>query len=94
MTALTPILDPVRDLPGLIDRAASMLAGAKTAAEVLEAREVELSVARCPAAAGQTASATGGIAERPDRRDGVAVGRADEAGLRWEQFADWLTATH
>ena len=40
MTALTPILDPVRDLPGLIDRAASMLAGAKTAAEVLEAREV------------------------------------------------------
>lgn len=39
MTALTPILDPVRDLPGLIDRAASMLAGAKTAAEVLEARE-------------------------------------------------------
>lgn len=39
MTALTPILDPVRDLPGLIARAASMLAGAKTAAEVLEARE-------------------------------------------------------
>lgn len=39
MTALTPIVDPVRDLPGLIDRAASMLAGAKTAAEVLEARE-------------------------------------------------------
>lgn len=39
MTALAPILDPVRDLPGLIDRAAMMLAGAKTAAEVLEARE-------------------------------------------------------
>jgi hypothetical protein len=39
MTALTPILDPVQDLPGLIDRAAMMLSGAKTAAEVLEARE-------------------------------------------------------
>ena len=40
MTALihTPTLS--QDLPSLIDRAASMLAGAKTAAEVLEAREV------------------------------------------------------
>lgn len=37
MTALTPINGP--DLPGLIERAAIMLAGAKTAAEVLEARE-------------------------------------------------------
>lgn len=37
MTALTS--GPSQDLPGLIDRAASMLAGAKTAAEVLEARE-------------------------------------------------------
>ena len=39
MTALTPIHAPGQDLPGLIERAASMLAGAKTAAEVLEARE-------------------------------------------------------
>ena len=39
MTALAPISAGGPDLPGLIDRAASMLAGAKTAAEVLEARE-------------------------------------------------------
>ena len=39
MTVLAPISSGVSDLPGLIDRAASMLAGAKSAAEVLEARE-------------------------------------------------------
>ena len=39
MTALAPIHAPGQDLPGLIERAASMLSGAKTAAEVLEARE-------------------------------------------------------
>ena len=39
MTVLAPISAGGPDLPGLIDRAASMLAGAKTAAEVLEARE-------------------------------------------------------
>lgn len=39
MTALALIPTLYQDLPGLIDRAASMLAGAKTAAEVLEARE-------------------------------------------------------
>ena len=39
MTALAHLPGPVPDLPGLIDRAATMLAGAKTAAEVLEARE-------------------------------------------------------
>ena len=31
---------PSQDLPGLIDRAASVLSDAKTAAEVLEAREL------------------------------------------------------
>ena len=40
MTAVAHIPGPAPDLPGLIDRAATMLAGAKTAAEVLEAREV------------------------------------------------------
>ncbi|PKP85700.1 MAG: hypothetical protein CVT80_01015 [Alphaproteobacteria bacterium HGW-Alphaproteobacteria-2] len=40
MTALAPISAPSQDLPSLIDRAASMLSGAKSAAEVLEAREV------------------------------------------------------
>lgn len=40
MTALAATSTPSQDLPSLIDRAASMLAGAKTAAEVLEAREV------------------------------------------------------
>ena len=39
MTELVPIPTATSDLPSLIDRAASMLAGAKTAAEVLEARE-------------------------------------------------------
>ena len=39
MTALTPISLAGENLPGLIDRAATMLASAKTAAEVLEARE-------------------------------------------------------
>jgi len=39
MTALAPIPLAVENLPGLIDRAATMLASAKTAAEVLEARE-------------------------------------------------------
>lgn len=39
MTVLATISAGVSDLPGLIDRAASMLAGAKSAAEVLEARE-------------------------------------------------------
>ena len=39
MTALAPIAADSPGLPGLIERAASMLAGAKTAAEVLEARE-------------------------------------------------------
>lgn len=39
MTALAPIPTASENLPGLIDRAATMLAGAKTAAEVLEARE-------------------------------------------------------
>ena len=40
MTALAPISTQSQDLPSLIDRAASMHSGAKTAAEVLEAREV------------------------------------------------------
>ena len=40
MTALAQITMAGENLPGLIDRAASMLASAKTAAEVLEAREV------------------------------------------------------
>ena len=39
MTELVSIPTAASDLPSLIDRAASMLAGAKTAAEVLEARE-------------------------------------------------------
>lgn len=39
MTTISPIDRDVQDLPSLIDRAASMLSGAKTAAEVLEARE-------------------------------------------------------
>ena len=39
MTALTPIPLAGENLPGLIVRAATMLASAKTAAEVLEARE-------------------------------------------------------
>jgi|AutmiccommuBRH23_1029490.scaffolds.fasta_scaffold00194_75 hypothetical protein len=39
MTEPAPIPTAASDLPSLIDRAASMLAGAKTAAEVLEARE-------------------------------------------------------
>ena len=39
MTELVPIPTATPDLPSLIDRAARMLAGAKTAAEVLEARE-------------------------------------------------------
>ena len=39
MTELAPIPLASENLPGLIDRAASMLASAKTAAEVLEARE-------------------------------------------------------
>jgi hypothetical protein len=39
MTSLAPMPGPALDLPGLIDRATRMLAGAKTAAEVLEARE-------------------------------------------------------
>lgn len=39
MTALAHIPNPTQDLPSLIDRAATMLSGAKTAAEVLEARE-------------------------------------------------------
>ncbi|WP_430463576.1 hypothetical protein [Tabrizicola sp.] len=39
MTALAPITTAAANLPGLIDRAATMLASAKTAAEVLEARE-------------------------------------------------------
>ncbi|MBD3788576.1 MAG: hypothetical protein IE922_16750 [Sphingomonadales bacterium] len=40
MTALAPISADAQDLPSLIDRAASMLSGAKTAAEVLEARDM------------------------------------------------------
>jgi hypothetical protein len=39
MTALAPVSTPPQDLPGLVERAASMLSGARTAAEVLEARE-------------------------------------------------------
>jgi hypothetical protein len=39
MTVLSPIPHTIEGLPGLVDRAASMLASAKTAAEVLEARE-------------------------------------------------------
>jgi hypothetical protein len=39
VTALAAISPEAQDLPSLIDRAAAMLAGAKTAAEVLEARE-------------------------------------------------------
>lgn len=39
MKALATIHAPGQDLPGLIERAAAMLSGAKTAAEVLEARE-------------------------------------------------------
>jgi len=40
VTVLAPVLAPSQDLPSLIDRATRMLLGAKTAAEVLEAREV------------------------------------------------------
>jgi len=40
MTLLAPVSAASQDLPSLIDRATSMLLGAKTAAEVLEAREV------------------------------------------------------
>lgn len=40
MTALACLSPVSDDLPGLIDRAAAMLSGAKTAAEVLEARDV------------------------------------------------------
>ena len=40
MTAVAPISPDAQDLPSLIDRAASTLAGAKTAAEVLEARDM------------------------------------------------------
>ena len=39
MTALVPIPAGASDLPALIDRAASMLARVRTAAEVLEARD-------------------------------------------------------
>ncbi|WP_412507303.1 hypothetical protein [Roseovarius sp. SYSU LYC5161] len=39
MTALAHIPNPAQDLPSLIERAATMLSGARTAAEVLEARE-------------------------------------------------------
>jgi hypothetical protein len=39
MTALVPINQTIDGLPGLVDRAAAMLASARTAAEVLEARE-------------------------------------------------------
>jgi hypothetical protein len=39
MSAPVPMADAGHSLPGLVDRAAMMLAGAKTAAEVLEARE-------------------------------------------------------
>ena len=39
MTALLPIPQGDPSLPGLIDRAATMLSNAKTSAEVLEARE-------------------------------------------------------
>lgn len=39
MTTFAPVSAPSQDLPSLIDRAASMLAGAKTSAEVLEARD-------------------------------------------------------
>ena len=39
MTALAPLSSEGHDLPAMIDRAASMLSGAKSAAEVLEARE-------------------------------------------------------
>lgn len=40
MMLLAPVPAASQDLPSLIDRATSMLLGAKTAAEVLEAREV------------------------------------------------------
>jgi len=40
VTVLAPVSAPSQDLPSLIDRATRMLLGAKTAAEVLEAREV------------------------------------------------------
>jgi len=40
VTLLAPVSAPSQDLPSLIDRATRMLLGAKTAAEVLEAREV------------------------------------------------------
>ncbi|MFP4275740.1 MAG: hypothetical protein ACLFRU_12010 [Paracoccaceae bacterium] len=40
MTSLAPISPDTQDLPSLIDRAATMLTGAKTAAEVLEARDM------------------------------------------------------
>jgi hypothetical protein len=40
MSLLAPVVAQPQDLPSLIDRATSMLSGAKTAAEVLEAREV------------------------------------------------------
>ena len=39
MTALVPVHAPDQDLPGLIERAATMLSGTKSAAEVLDARE-------------------------------------------------------
>lgn len=40
MSLIAPLSAPSQDLPSLIDRASTMLAGAKSAAEVLEAREM------------------------------------------------------
>lgn len=40
MTALATLVEHIDDLPSLVDRAAACLAGARTAAQVLEAREV------------------------------------------------------
>ncbi|MFN3485879.1 MAG: hypothetical protein ACK44W_10410, partial [Planctomycetota bacterium] len=46
---LAPISPDAQDLPSLIDRAATMLSGAKSAAEVLEARDRSRAGANVPA---------------------------------------------
>ena len=94
MTALVPIAVAGENLPGLIDRAVSMLASAKTSADVLEAREaagLAYDIAkRLRADEYDAAQAWGEVAKRGwdsgvDKRNTTT---AADLGLRHDQIHD------
>jgi hypothetical protein len=80
LSHLSPAHD-AGDLPAMIDRAAAILSGARTAAEVLEAREAAGLAHDVAQASGEVASATSNRGNQWTVPDGNGATSAAEIGL-------------